>query len=114
LLALKPALMPSFGLTVQIYQLSIFLTRSILLCKCTEFRSLHTLCRPEIFSPSETPRIKVMNNMDKARAALAALPRCTASHGSLGFSAKTRTLEQVVNVVSIGAHQLATHPLTDD
>ena len=70
--------MPSFGLTVQKYQLFIFLTRSLLPFNCTEFRSLHTLCDPEIISPSETPRIKVMNNMDKARAALAALPRCAA------------------------------------
>jgi hypothetical protein len=55
-----------------------------------------------------------MNNMDEARAALAAPSRCTASHGSLGFSAKNRTLEQVLNVVFMGAHQVATHLLTDD
>lgn len=55
-----------------------------------------------------------MNNMDKARAALAALPRCTAKSRQTGGSARTRALVLVANAVSMEEHQLAVHPLMDD
>ena len=59
---------------------------------CRELWSLHTLCGPAIISPCETSWIKAMNNIYKARAVLAALPRCAAKSRQSGVQCKNPSL----------------------
>ena len=51
-------------------------------------KGLQRVVRAARISPCETPWINVMNNMAKARAALAALPRCTAKSRQSGEQCK--------------------------
>jgi hypothetical protein len=54
----------------------------------SKYMLLHTLCGPAIISQCETSWIKVMSNIDKARAALACLPRCNAKSRQSGVQCK--------------------------